>query len=234
LMRYAIASKVPTHQRRLMEFVRDHEDAYVRCGYYASNNFIDAADVEKAFAIDGRAFIDAAVRNEALYHRNSGAAMAFAAVVSRRTQDDHLAWEFAQNDSAIHRHMAEKLFANDPETFYSPDELSKSDEVRSLNEKVLAEEPTERSVMWMNRRLGMVEHLKSSDGSERTGRLVLISTQVLAAAVSQMGRQLVHLARRVTQSKAESPVVKARARTDLWPVAILVLGGVLVGYWLGR
>ncbi len=71
LLRQLVASKAPSSNEALQDFLREHPDRYVRQGYYQSFRPSDVAAVQAAYARDKEHFIEAAIANPWFYRKDS-------------------------------------------------------------------------------------------------------------------------------------------------------------------
>jgi len=95
LIRRAISSKVPAFRKKLMEYIRDHEDMHVRMGYYEIFS-PDIESIDKFYALDKFHFLDAITENEHIYMRGTIRDKVMTLVQNHRTEgssdgfEDHL------------------------------------------------------------------------------------------------------------------------------------------------
>jgi len=117
ILRENIASKVPIHEKGLIDYIKNHEDTYVRRGYYRIFRPHDPEEVESLFKKDGKHFVEGAVLNKNLYNiRPKGVCVAFSNInqdLSEKIMEFHeIQWAQGR-----YEYMAKKLSEENPDIY---------------------------------------------------------------------------------------------------------------------
>ncbi len=66
-LRQDVAAAAAGRGGEIQNFIKNHEDVYVRRGYYRAGRFSNVTELETAFQKDGKDFLESAIYNENLY-----------------------------------------------------------------------------------------------------------------------------------------------------------------------
>jgi hypothetical protein len=121
MLRKDIAAAVADRGGELQNFLKNHEDVYVRRGYYRAGRFRDAVELQASFEKDGKNFLEAAVYNENLYASSpKGLRTAFRHLVKNNPHDEDFPVPSFTSPTRVWDHQASQLFERDPARFPDP------------------------------------------------------------------------------------------------------------------
>jgi hypothetical protein len=120
-LRQDVAAAVADRGGDIQNFLKNHEDVYVRLGYYRAGRFPNAVELQASFEKDGKNFLEAAVYNENLYASSpKGLRTAFRHLVKNHPHDEDFPVPSFTSPTRVWDHQASQLFERDPARFPDP------------------------------------------------------------------------------------------------------------------
>ena len=149
ILRQGVAAAVANGGTEVRNFIKNHDDVYVRRGYYTAGRFTNATEINDTLQKDGRDFLEAAIYNKNLYPiYPKGLRVAFLQSV----EDNPQSYDYPHPGFLrIWNHKATELFKEDPNRYPDPNSLDPDEPEPAA----VQHEKEQQSELW--RRLDRIE-----------------------------------------------------------------------------